>query len=36
MHADMALVESSGNNDVDFIRLMLPHHQAAIAMANKN
>ena len=33
MHVSMASVESSGNNDVDFVRLMLPHHQAAIDMA---
>jgi uncharacterized protein (DUF305 family) len=33
MHAAMASVGSSGNSDVDFVRLMLPHHQAAIAMA---
>jgi uncharacterized protein (DUF305 family) len=33
MHAAMASVEPSGNSDVDFVRLMLPHHQAAIDMA---
>lgn len=33
MHATMSSVESSGNADLDFIRLMLPHHQAAIDMA---
>jgi uncharacterized protein (DUF305 family) len=33
MHAAMASVEPSGNSDVDFARLMLPHHQAAIDMA---
>src|SRR5260370_41945118 len=33
MHAAMALVEPSGNSDVDFVKLMLPHHQAAIDMA---
>ena len=33
MHAAMASVESSGNSDVDFVKLMLPHHQAAIDMA---
>ena len=29
----MASVEPTGNNDVDFVSLMLPHHQAAIDMA---
>ncbi len=33
MHAAMASVEPSGNSDVDFVKLMLPHHQAAIDMA---
>lgn len=33
MNAGMMSVASSGNNDVDFVRLMLPHHQAAIDMA---
>jgi uncharacterized protein (DUF305 family) len=33
MHAAMGSVERSGNSDVDFVRLMLPHHQAAIDMA---
>lgn len=33
MHVVMASVESSGNSDADFVRLMLPHHQAAIDMA---
>jgi uncharacterized protein (DUF305 family) len=33
MHTAMASVEASGNSDVDFVRLMLPHHQAAIDMA---
>ena len=33
MHAGMMSVAPSGNNDVDFVRLMLPHHQAAIDMA---
>jgi uncharacterized protein (DUF305 family) len=33
MHAAIAAVGHSGNGDVDFVRLMLPHHQAAIDMA---
>jgi uncharacterized protein (DUF305 family) len=33
MHAAMGSVERSGNDDADFVRLMLPHHQAAIDMA---
>jgi uncharacterized protein (DUF305 family) len=33
MHAAMMSIEPSGNNDVDFVRLMIPHHQAAIDMA---
>src|SRR5262245_34043004 len=33
MHAAMAGVEPSGNNDADFASLMLPHHQAAVDMA---
>jgi|HubBroStandDraft_6_1064221.scaffolds.fasta_scaffold00378_24 uncharacterized protein (DUF305 family) len=33
MHAAMANEESSGNADIDFVKLMLPHHQAAIEMA---
>ena len=33
MHNTMGAVERSGNSDVDFVRLMLPHHQAAIDMA---
>jgi len=33
MHAAMASVEPSGNSDVDFVKLMLPHHQTAIDMA---
>lgn len=33
MHAAMASVEPSGDSDVDFVKLMLPHHQAAIDMA---
>jgi len=33
MHAAMRAIKQSGNSDVDFVRLMLPHHQAAIDMA---
>jgi uncharacterized protein (DUF305 family) len=29
----MGAVKRSGNSDVDFVRLMVPHHQAAIDMA---
>ena len=33
MRMAMGATKPSGNNDVDFVRLMLPHHQAAIDMA---
>jgi uncharacterized protein (DUF305 family) len=33
MHTSMAAVKPTGDSDVDFVRLMLPHHQAAIDMA---
>ena len=33
MHVAMASVGSSGSSDADFVRLMLPHHQAALDMA---
>jgi uncharacterized protein (DUF305 family) len=33
MHIAMGAVKRSGNSDVDFVRLMLPHHLAAIDMA---
>jgi uncharacterized protein (DUF305 family) len=33
MHAAMTSVQPTGDNDVDFVRLILPHHQAAIDMA---
>ena len=32
MHEAMA-VETTGNVDIDFMRLMVPHHEAAIEMA---
>ena len=33
MHAAMGAAKPSGNDDVDFVNLMLPHHQAAVDMA---
>lgn len=33
MHMAMGAIKRSGSSDVDFVRLMLPHHQAAIDMA---
>jgi len=33
MHVAMAAIAPSRNPDVDFVRLMLPHHQAAVDMA---
>jgi uncharacterized protein (DUF305 family) len=33
MHMAMGAVARSGNSDVDFVSLMIPHHQAAIDMA---
>ena len=33
MHVAMASIEPSHDGDEDFVRLMLPHHQAAIEMA---
>ena len=33
MHIAMGQVPRSGNSDIDFVRLMLPHHQAALDMA---
>jgi uncharacterized protein (DUF305 family) len=33
MHEALFSLKSTGNNDEDFVRLMLPHHQAAIDMA---
>lgn len=33
MHAAMTSIEPTGNCDADFVKLMIPHHQAAIDMA---
>jgi uncharacterized protein (DUF305 family) len=33
MHMSVAAIQRSGNDDVDFVRLMLPHHRAAVDMA---
>jgi uncharacterized protein (DUF305 family) len=33
MHLALTSIAPSGSSDVDFVRLMLPHHQAAIDMA---
>ena len=33
MHAEMATANPTGDVDSDFVRLMLPHHQAALDMA---
>ena len=33
MHMAMSAIEQSGDADLDFVRLMLPHHQGAIDMA---
>jgi len=33
MHDDMSAIKRTGNADADFVRLMLPHHQAAVDMA---
>jgi uncharacterized protein (DUF305 family) len=33
MHAEIASIKPTGDNDADFVRFMLPHHQAALDMA---
>jgi uncharacterized protein (DUF305 family) len=33
MHAAMETAKPSGNDDKDFVNLMLPHHEAAVEMA---
>jgi uncharacterized protein (DUF305 family) len=33
MHVAMTSIRPTGKSDADFVRLMLPHHQAAIDMA---
>ena len=33
MHQQMQKLNYSGNPDVDFVRMMIPHHQAAVDMA---
>ena len=33
MHAAMETAKPSGNDDEDFVDLMLPHHEAAVEMA---
>lgn len=32
MHVAMVSLEPSGESDIDCVRLMLPHHQAAVDM----
>jgi Domain of unknown function (DUF305) len=33
IHDEMSAIERTGDADADFVRLMLPHHQAAVDMA---
>ena len=33
MHAEVGPLKSSGTADADFVRIMLPHHRAAVNMA---
>src|SRR5271169_84023 len=36
MHDAMGTAQPSGNDDEDFVNLMLPHHEAAVEMARRN
>jgi uncharacterized protein (DUF305 family) len=33
MHENLSSIKPSGNDDEDFVQMMLPHHQAALDMA---
>ncbi|MEI0491967.1 DUF305 domain-containing protein [Brachyspira intermedia] len=35
MMADMSAIEITGDNDIDFLKGMIPHHQAAIDVSKK-
>ncbi|PCG20745.1 DUF305 domain-containing protein [Brachyspira sp. G79] len=35
MMKDMSSIEVTGNNDIDFLRGMIPHHQAAVDVSKK-
>ena len=34
MHKDMMTMEMTGDPEGDFVRMMIPHHQSAVAMAD--